>query len=162
MGFEPWTLPDVVDEVSVGVAAGGSALGVLEADVLGVVVSGAGVGALVEAELSGTLDVSVGALVAGEVDSALEVERLFGVAFTAFGVVFFGAERVSSTVAVCCGREAAVLADVAGAGVASATTVDGVVVVVVVVLVSPAGDATFVSRPDVGAAVATGATLPTS
>jgi hypothetical protein len=172
LGFEPPALLDVldvVDEVSVGAAGGVSALGVLgagalEADGLGVVVSGVGVAAEVEAELSGTLDVSAGALIAGEGETALEVERLLGVAFTVFGEAFFGAEVVSSTVAVSCAREAGALDDTAEAGgVASATTVDGVVVVVVVVvLVSPAGDATFVSRPDAGPAVATGPALPTS
>ena len=146
-----------MDEVSVGAAAGGSALGVLALGVLGVGVSGIalGVAGLVEAELSGTLDVSEGALVAGEVDAVLGIERLFAVAFTDFVVAFFGAEVLSSTIAVSCGREAA------GAGAASATTVEGGVVVVVVA-VSPTGDTTFVSRPEAGAAVATGATLPTS
>src|SRR6185312_1474404 len=118
---------------------------------------GAGVG--VEAELSGKLvELSVGALVTGAVEDALEAERLFGADFATFAA-FLGAELVSSTVAVSGAREGAALGNGVGAGVlASATTVEDVVVV----LASFAGDAAFISRPEAGAACAIGAVLPTS
>jgi hypothetical protein len=119
LGFEPWSVldvPDVVDEVSVGVAAGWSVLGALTLGVLGAVASALGlavsvlglvvsvlalgVAVLVEAELSGTLTVSVDVLVSDGVEAAPRVGRIFGVDLAALGA-FFGAGVASSTVAIC-------------------------------------------------------------